>query len=104
MVILKGTGISEGIAFGRIFINKPKSSKTEKKEIKDANEEINRYKKAKKATLDYTKMLYNQVLEKLGENEAEIFKTHEMMINDQDFENSIICNFKNFRDFFKDFS
>ena len=40
MVILKGTGVSEGIAFGRIFINKPKNSKSEKIEIKDANEEI----------------------------------------------------------------
>ncbi len=90
MVILKGTGVSEGIAFGRIFINKPKNSKSEKIEIKDANEEINRYKKAKKATLDYTKRLYDQVLKELGENEAEIFKAHEMMINDPDFENSII--------------
>lgn len=90
MIILKGTGISEGIAFGKLFINTSQEWNFEKKESENSEIEIERYEKAEKQALEYTKLLYEKVLSSLGKDEAEIFKSHEAMIKDKDFKDSII--------------
>lgn len=90
MIILKGLGVSEGIAFGKLLVNELSEEKIEKHEITDIDAEINRYKKAENSTLEYKRMLYKKTCETLGEEEALIFKSHEMMIQDNDYRNSII--------------
>lgn len=90
MIILKGLGVSEGIAFGKLFIDNPSKENFEKREIDDTKSEIIRYEKAKNSALEYTKMLYEKTYTTLGENEAAIFKSHEMMIQDNDYCGSII--------------
>ena len=90
MISLKGEGISEGIAFGKIFVKNSSNAEVQRREISDTKFEINRYKKAKQATLEHTKRIYEKVLGTMGENEAEIFKSHELMLQDKEFENSII--------------
>lgn len=90
MIILKGLGVSEGIAFGKLLVNELEEKKIEKHEISDIDSEINRYKQAENSTLEYKRMLYKKTYETLGEEEALIFKSHEMMIQDNDYRNSII--------------
>lgn len=90
MIILKGTGISEGVAFGKLVVNISQELNFEKKESDNPEAEIERYEKAEKQALVYTKSLYEKILMSLGEDEAEIFKFHETMIKDKDFKDSII--------------
>lgn len=94
MIILKGQGISEGVSFGTIFVNNFKEPNFENCKINDINIEIERYKQAEKFTLEYTNSLYEKMLKTVGKEEAEIFKSHEMMIRDKDFRNSIITFIK----------
>lgn len=90
MISLNGVGISEGIAFGKIFVKNSGISDVQLRETNDTELELNRYKMAKQATLDYTRKIYEKVFKTVGKEEAEIFKSHEMMICDREFENSII--------------
>ncbi len=89
MKILQGKGVSEGIAFGRVRFFRRDEISVKRGRIDDADAELVRYLNAKRAALSQLDELYRRTLDECGDEEAQIFSVHRMMIEDPDFNNSV---------------
>lgn len=89
MKILRGKGVSEGIAFGRVRFFRRDEISVKRGRIDDADAELVRYLNAKRAALSQLDELYRRTLDECGDEEAQIFSVHRMMIEDPDFNNSV---------------
>ena len=89
MEILHGEGVSSGIAFGIIHFSGKESSHAEKRIVEDWQGETARYEKAREKAAGELEKLYTQTLEKLGEENAQLFEIHRMMLEDPDFSGCI---------------
>lgn len=89
MTEINGKGIYNGVAMGRLyFCEKPESS-VKRKHIEDTAEEERRiFSAAEKAKTELDE-LYSKALPEVGEANAEIFKIHQMMLEDPDYIDSI---------------
>lgn len=95
MIILNGIGVFKDISFGTLSINKKKHESVEKYVVDDIQSEIERYYHAKKTALEEIDVFYNKALKDFGSEESEIFAIHKMMIEDQDYENSVLNIIRN---------
>ncbi|MDO4199644.1 MAG: phosphoenolpyruvate--protein phosphotransferase [Clostridia bacterium] len=94
MIIINGLGVSEGIAMGKLSlrnINRPNISKMY---IEDIDAEIERYFAAKNQAYKKLDEMYESALKHCGEREAELFEVHKMMIEDDDYQESILSLIK----------
>jgi len=82
---MKGLGVSPGIGIGRAFIIENKSLSVEKYYVNDTSAEIDRLKNAIDICKNEINELYQKTLNDIGEKEAMIFKSHEMMLEDDTF-------------------
>ena len=89
MEILRGEGVSSGIAFGIIHFSGKERSHAEKRIVEDWQGETVRYEKAREKATGELEKLYAQTLEKLGEENAQLFEIHRMMLEDPDFSGCI---------------
>ncbi len=91
MKIIKGTSVSKGIAFGYIHVRDftKNISVVEKQAAEDTEYEINRFFKASADTLNLLQTLYEKTLHRAGEENAQIFSFQQMMLQDNDYINSI---------------
>lgn len=80
---MRGLVISSGIAMGRVFHWKELT--LDNKVSLDGPGELARLDQAIKEAGQDLELLYYQVLEDLGEKEADIFMAHRMMVEDPDF-------------------
>ncbi len=90
METIKGQQVYKAIGFGKLLFLDHKTHEINDEPIKDINQEIEIYLGVKEKVLLDLDTLYKTVLSKDGEDAAEIFEVHQMMINDEDFDNSII--------------
>jgi phosphotransferase system enzyme I (PtsI) len=88
---MKGIGTSSGIALGRVLVYKEPEIKINKQKIEKTHYEIEKLNNAIEKGLDEINELYEETLKTVGEQEAEIFNAHKMMIEDPEF----IDNIKN---------
>lgn len=90
MLNREGKSVYKGVAIGKIFVFK-KAEKVIKKEIiEDTAAEIIRFEAAKAKALGQLKGLYEKALRDVGEEEAMIFDVHQMLLEDLDYNDSII--------------
>ena len=82
---MKGLGVSPGIGIGKAFIIDKRSINIIKDYVNDVEREIDRLKSAFETAKEQLNELYNKSIDKLGEKEAQIFKSHEMMLEDDTF-------------------
>ena len=82
---MKGLGVSPGIGIGKAFIIDKRSINIIKNYVNDVEKEIDRLKAAIETAKEELNELYNKSIDKLGEKEAQIFKSHEMMLEDDTF-------------------
>ena len=92
MHILKGIGISEGIAFGKLKAYKKDffSMHSMKVFVEDTDSEVNKFKNAKELAIEQLDVLYSNALNDIGEDYAMIFSVHKMMLEDIEYLNSIV--------------
>ncbi|MEG1447991.1 MAG: phosphoenolpyruvate--protein phosphotransferase [Oscillospiraceae bacterium] len=90
MKIIKGVSASKGIAIGKVKFNKSNSLNFTKETIENIENEIKRYEKAKEKTISSLNELYEKSLKDIGENEAQIFQIHAMMLEDLDYNESVV--------------
>lgn len=90
MVKLIGKGVFGGIAIGKISIYKRKQNKIIRSHIEDTKAEIDRYTTAKLKAIDELNELYHKALIEVGEANAAIFEVHVMMLEDLDYNDSIV--------------
>ena len=90
MKILNGKGASAQIAFGKLYFvgNKTKIGKRYK--VESIEKENEKYKQAIKTALYELDELYEKAMVEVGETNAEIFNMHKVMLEDEDFCDSVI--------------
>ena len=84
-LIIKGIGVSKGIAIGNILLYKEPELNIIKKQVEDRNEEINRFTTALKQAADEIGNLYELALKQIGESNAGIFLAQKLMLEDPVF-------------------
>ncbi|MBR4530211.1 MAG: phosphoenolpyruvate--protein phosphotransferase [Lachnospiraceae bacterium] len=94
METLTGTTVVGGIAIGRIRYFAPFAYEASDAPAADPEEEVLRFEKSRYAVQDGLHDLYEKALNEAGEEEAEIFQAHEMMLDDEDLIASCISCIK----------
>lgn len=90
MVTLSGKSVCSGIAFGKIMLYKRNSSPVKRRHIQDTKAEIDRYNKAKAKAIGELELLFYKANKEIGEAEAQIFSIHRMMLEDIDYNESVM--------------
>lgn len=85
-----GKGVCGGIAIGKISVFEHGDANVKRTEITDADAEKKRYEDAKAAALQQLGEIYQKALEAAGEENAQIFEIHMMMLEDDDYNEAII--------------
>ena len=89
MIVVTGKSILKGIAIGKIrFIKKTKSEVSDA-EIDNIDLELERYENAKEKAISELNTLHDKAVVEAGEDNAEIFEIHAMMLEDDDYNDSI---------------
>lgn len=84
-----GKKIFSGIAIGRIKFYTKTDSKVTRIKVDDIKAELAKYEKAQKAAIEQLNGLYEKALAEVGEANAEIFNVHAMMIEDEEYTDSV---------------
>ncbi|HAQ41107.1 MAG TPA: phosphoenolpyruvate--protein phosphotransferase [Clostridiales bacterium] len=92
---MKGLGVSPGIGIGKAFVIEKKSLDIKKIYVNDAEKEIDRLRNAVELGRSQLNELYAKTLKEVGEKEAQIFKSHEMMLEDDTFISEIESKIRN---------
>jgi phosphotransferase system enzyme I (PtsI) len=82
---MKGLGVSPGIGIGKAFVIEKNSIDINKSYVNDVKNEIDRLRNAVELGKSQVNELYLKTLNEVGEKEAQIFKSHEMMLEDDTF-------------------
>ncbi len=86
--LIKGLGVSEGLGHGNLLIVKPDVTPVESF-IENMEEEISKLETALSTGLFELEHIYNSKLETLGQDKAQIFQAHMMILQDPEWIKSI---------------
>ncbi|MDO5126168.1 MAG: phosphoenolpyruvate--protein phosphotransferase [Eubacteriales bacterium] len=86
---LMGKAVCGGIAIGKIKYFAKKENKVQRTSVQDKEQEIARYETAKNKAIEELNALYETAVVKVGEDNAEIFNVHAMMLEDEDYNDSV---------------
>lgn len=89
MKLCKGTPVFGGVAFGTISIYERKEQMVKRQRIADTEAEIQRFASASEKAIEELKALYDKALVEVGETHAQIFEVHQMMLEDEDYVDSV---------------
>ena len=89
MITLKGKGVYGAIALGKISVFTRKEAAVKRTHIDDIEAEKERLEAAKEKATEQLREIYNKALKEVGESNAQIFEIHMMMIEDEDYNDSI---------------
>lgn len=84
-----GKGVYSAIAIGRISVFKKKDLAVKRMRCEDTETEKNRVQNAKNLVKEQIGTLYEKALKEVGEANAQIFEIHMMMLDDEDYNESI---------------
>lgn len=90
MITLRGKGVYGAIALGRISVFKRKEASVKRTHIDDIEAEKARLEAAKENAKAQLQEIYDKALREVGEANAQIFEIHMMMIDDDDYNDSIV--------------
>lgn len=89
MIKFKGKGVYGAIAIGRVRLLKKSRKKPKKFKIPSPSNEILRLSEAKLEASRELDAIYARAKSELGEANAQIFQIHKMMLDDEDYNDSI---------------
>lgn len=89
MEVYQGKSVFGGIAIGRISVHKKDEQQVKRVKIEDPEQEILRYRQAKQTAMEQLQGLYQKALKEVGEANAAIFEIHQMMLEDDDYNESV---------------
>ncbi len=90
MITLHGKGVFGGIAIGRLTVFRRSGSPPPRHTVKDTEAEAARFLATKEQCLSNLKDLYEQALRDIGKSGAAIFEIHGMMLEDDDYNDSVL--------------
>ena len=86
---LKGKSVYKGIALGKISVLKKNDYVVKRVKVEDPEAEIARVSQAKEKAREQLQKLYDKAVKEVGEASAAIFEVHQMMLDDEDYTESI---------------
>ena len=89
MQVGTGKSILNGIAIGKLKIYKKKDTVISAAEVADSAAEEARFEDARAKAIEQQTALYEKALAEAGEDIAEVFNIHAMMLDDDDFVDAI---------------
>lgn len=89
MQIYNGKSVFGGIAIGKISVYQKKKQQVKRVKIDDPEQEMARYEKAKAEGIKQLQGLYDKALREVGEANAAIFEVHQMMMEDDGYNESV---------------
>lgn len=84
-----GKSVFGGIAIGKIKVLAKNNTQVKRMHIDDVPEEIKRYHAAGQQAKEELAQLYEKALKEVGETNAAIFEIHQMMLEDDDYNDSV---------------
>lgn len=91
MEIQNGKKVFSGIAIAKVLFYSKQQNQVVRRHIEDTQAEITRYQDAKSTAIEQLQGLYEKALKEVGEMNAQIFEVHQMMLEDDDYNDSV-CN------------
>lgn len=85
-----GKGVYSAVAIGKISVFKRQEAAVKRTHVTDTDSEIKRLEKAKEQTTAQLEGIYQKALKEVGETNAQIFEIHMMMVEDDDYNESIV--------------
>ena len=89
MLKFHGKGVYGAIAIGKISVFKKQETQIRRIHIEDPEKELLRIEEAKKKATAQLEQIYKKALKEIGETNARIFDIHIMMLDDEDYNESI---------------
>ena len=89
MLKFHGKGVYGAIAIGKISVFKKQETQIRRVHIEDPEKELLRIEEAKKKATAQLEQIYQKALKEIGETNARIFDIHIMMLDDDDYNESI---------------
>ena len=89
MQIYNGKSVFGGIAIGKISVYQKIEQQVKRVKIDDPEQEMARYEKAKAEGIKQLQGLYDKALREVGEANAAIFEVHQMMMEDDGYNESV---------------
>lgn len=89
MITLTGKTVCGGVAFGKVYVFSREESTIKRHHIDNSDKEIERFEQARLQASDELGDLYTKALDEVGEENAMIFQIHQMMLEDDDYLESI---------------
>lgn len=84
-----GKGVYGAIAIGKISVFKKRDADVKRVHVEDTENEKRRFEEAKTASVEQLGEIYQKALKEVGEANAAIFEIHQMMLDDEDYNDSI---------------
>ena len=89
MKVLEGKSVFSGIAIGKISILQKADTSVKRTKVENPEAEITRVQEAKEKAVEQLQKLYDKACKEVGEANAAIFEIHQMMLDDEDYLDSI---------------
>lgn len=89
MIRLQGKGVSTGVAVGPLYFYRRGGGEIERREVADTAAELERFETARKTAMAQLGQLYEKALAEVGEESAQLFEAHQLMLDDLDYIESI---------------
>ena len=90
MEVYQGKSIFKGIAIGKLLFYQKGEQSVKREKIQDTATEIQRYEAARQEAIDQLNVLYEKAVKEVGEVNAAVFEVHAMMLEDDDYVDSIV--------------
>jgi len=90
MITLHGKGVYGGIAIGRLSFLRRRGVSVRRRTVSDISAELARFEIARERALSELDELHGKALRNIGESGAQIFEIHKMMLEDDDYVDSIV--------------
>ena len=90
MEMYTGKSIFKGIAIGKILFYQKGEQPVKRVKIEDTAEQIKRYEDARAKAAEQLQGLYEKALKEVGEANAAVFEVHQMMLEDDDYIDSVV--------------
>lgn len=89
MEVFNGKSVFGGIAIGKIYVYQKGEQQVRRIRVDDTAQEKSRYRAASGEAMKQLQVLYEKALQEVGEENAAVFEVHQMMLEDDDFVESV---------------
>ncbi len=89
MEVYQGKSVFSGVAIGKIYVYQKGEQQVRRAKVEDTQKEKDRYRQASETAMKQLGELYQKALNEVGEENAAVFEVHQMMLEDDDFVDSV---------------